>query len=286
MTQAEDIDDVRQAAVLLEQGIFGLIALGALNTPTAADDVIAALHAAHIALDAPTVDAQHLADARDAVIRGERAFELLIGAKGWRWRMLNVHQLPLFLYHVGFVLLFLAIGTSCIKPSAGCYLPRTILDQIPLVVLAAGGLGAELRALSFLWQQTGDRTYRRRFLLGQLAAPFVGVLLGLVTYLLTKAGLLVVGGNAGPESARAPNASVTPGELAICFFVGFKWEWALQRIQSIFATTSASGNSTGNSGAAQEKQDEQKKGDERTDDQKQGQHKDEPNKDEPRPDGA
>jgi hypothetical protein len=242
MSLDDDIADVRQAANLLEQGIFGMIGLGAINAPTEGDDIIKALNEAYAALDAASTDGVQLSIARAAVIRGERALELLLQAKSSGWRAAHIHQAWLFVYHIAFLAIFIGIGTSCTFSANWCVLPNAILDKhVPLVVLAMGGLGAQLRALWFLWEQTGNRTFRRRFLLGHLAAPFTGVLLGIVTYLLAKAGLLVIGG------AATADASVTAGELALCFFVGFKWEWALDRIQHIFENAGKSGNG-GNGG--------------------------------------
>jgi hypothetical protein len=123
------------------------------------------------------------------------------------------------------------------------------------VVLAMGGLGAGLRALWFLGQQIAERIYRRRFLLWHLVAPFTGVLLGIVTYLLVKAGLLVVGG-------VTEKGDITAGELALCFFVGFKWDWALDRIQRVFGSGGTSADGGGlqdDSEQENQKNDDQKK---------------------------
>lgn len=229
MSITEEIEDVRHAANLLEQGIYGMIGLGVVKTATDADAAIAELKNAYTALDAPTVGAADLAAAREAVLKGERALELAIQLRGWWWRLWNVHQVGLFVYHLVFFAVLLAVGTACFIKPTWCVLPDTILGcHVPLVVLAMGGLGAELRALWFLWQQIGERLYRRRFLLGHLVAPFTGALLGIVTYLVAKAGLLIIGGT--PAAA----GGVTASELALCFFAGFKWEWAVQRIQRIF----------------------------------------------------
>jgi hypothetical protein len=236
MASDEIVAGLRKQADRLEQGIRGLVGLGVM---TAADiDAVADLTIAHDILDADKVDVGRLPNARAAIIRGEKMLELLISGKSVGWRLLHVHQVPLFAYHLVFVAIFIAIGTSCATQASWCVVPNAVLGgHIPVVVLAMGGLGAQLRAISFLWQQVGRRLYFRRFLLGQLAAPFMGMLLGIITYLLAKAGLFVVGGKASADA----NDTASVGELALSFFVGFKWEWALKRIEQIFEKTEKPG---------------------------------------------
>jgi hypothetical protein len=224
---------LRSQADRLEQGIRGLIGLG-VDVGAKAADAITDLKTAHAILDTEPVDVAKLPDARVALIHGEELLEQVISSNRLWWRFLHIHQVPLFLYHVTFVGFFIALGTLCTTGSSWCIVPNTILDgHIPVVVLAMGGLGAQLRAISYLWQQVGRRLYFRRFFLGQLAAPFTGVLLGLVTYLLAKAGLFLIGGKGSADA----NTAATVGELALSFFVGFKWEWALKRIEQIFEKT-------------------------------------------------
>jgi hypothetical protein len=127
MSLADEISDVREAADLLEQGIFGMIGLGALNAATEGEEAITALRTAYVSLDAPMVNAKQIADAREAVLRGERALELLIQKRGTWWRISNIHQVPLFAYHIVFLFIFLAIGTACVFGGRWC-LPSAILD--------------------------------------------------------------------------------------------------------------------------------------------------------------
>jgi hypothetical protein len=56
----------------------------------------------------------------------------------------------------------------------------------------------------------------------------------MLTYLLAKAGLFAISGGSPATDSKAAY-----GELALCFFVGFRWEWALERIGSIFVKTDA-----------------------------------------------
>ena len=232
MTLDDDVAAVRNDADILAQGILGLIGLGVLQAAHDDNDAINFLGEAyrHLATTPPT--AESLAAARIAIIKGEGALELLVTQRGRRWRAWHVHQTGLFLYHIGWLLILLALGTSCVTRSRWCVVPDTILEGlVPVVALVAGGLGAELRGLWFLWKQTSRRLYRRRFLLGHLVAPFTGALLGLITYLLAKGGLLALGATSPTQ------AQVRVGELALCFFAGFKWEWAIQRMQQIFETS-------------------------------------------------
>jgi hypothetical protein len=225
-----ELQDLRDSADELEQGIIAFIALGGPKSDAAAHSAIKELHKAHVA-----IDGKRAADARDAILHGQSALEWLIDERGWWWRLVNIHQLPLFGYHIAFFFILIAISTTCTNCSRLCVVPGRLLDgMVPLPALVAAGLGAELRGIWFLWNQTSRRIYHRRFLLSQLAAPFTGVLLGMLTYLLAKAGLFVIGGQT-PNNIGGETATV--GELALCFFVGFKWDWALQRIQGLFDKT-------------------------------------------------
>ena len=226
MSEEADLQDAIAGADDLEQGILGFIAMGGVETDGAAQPAINQLNAARNA-----IGEKKIVDARAAVLQGQSTLEFLIAQKRLIWRLVNVHQLPLFAYHGALVLAFIAIGTTCVDCDRYGVIPNAILGKIvPVTAIVAGGLGAELRGIWFLWNQVSTRIYHRRFLLSQLAAPLTGVLLGLVTYLLAKAGLFVVGG----ESIKDTTAAASVGELALCFFVGFKWEWALDRIRSIF----------------------------------------------------
>ncbi|HYN82268.1 MAG TPA: hypothetical protein VES88_12255 [Gemmatimonadaceae bacterium] len=227
MINNEELAALSDGADELEQGIRGVIALGGAKKGADVERAITELHNAHLA-----IEGNRAADAREATLRGQFVLESLVDERGFLWRLVNVHQVPLFLYHVAFFLAFIAAGITCTECTRFAIIPRAVLgDTVPMLALLAGGLGAELRGIWFLWHQTSERLYHRRFLLAQLAAPFTGVLLGMLTFLLIKAGLLVI---ATPSTASADLAKVTVGELAICFFVGFKWEWALKRIEAAF----------------------------------------------------
>jgi hypothetical protein len=226
MIDKEELADLKSGADDLEQGLIGLIALGGMQSDDGARYAIEQLHQAHVA-----IDGNRPADARDALLRGQSALECLIDQRGVYWRIVNVHQLPLFAYHVTLFFALIVAGITCTDCSRFAVVPRAVLgDTVPTVAVFAGGLGAELRAIWFLWQQTSTRIYHRRFLLSQLAAPFTGVLLGMLTYLVIKAGLLVI----AAQGTSVDVSRATVGELAICFFVGFKWEWGLERIKSAF----------------------------------------------------
>ncbi len=236
MSDEADLQEAIAGADDLEQGILGFIALGGVAADGEAQSAISQLNAARKAISEKKV-----IDARAAVLEGLGKLEFLIAQKRLMWRLVNVHQLPLFAYHGALVLAFIAIGTTCLDCERYGVIPNAVLDKVvPVTAIVAGGLGAELRGIWFLWNQVSTRIYHRRFLLSQLAAPLTGVLLGLVTYLLAKAGLFVVGG----ESIKDTTAAASVGELALCFFVGFKWEWALDRIRSIFEAKSGSSSPT------------------------------------------
>lgn len=223
-------EDLVNGADELEQGLLALIALGGAqpdNAAPAIDQLIRARAA---------IDAKDLSIARDAILRGQAILEHVVDQRGWWWRLVNIHQLPLFLYHVIIFVALIAAGTTCRDCSRFGVVPDSFLGEfVPTTALVAGGLGAVLRAVWFLWNQVSRRIYHRRFLLSQLAAPLTGILLGLLTYLLAKAGIFVLAGQA-TGTIRTPTTSVA--ELALCFFVGFKWEWALDRIQRLFEARS------------------------------------------------
>src|ERR1044072_4042801 len=128
-----------------------------------------------------------VADALEAATAGELLLNRLLFARGWLWRGGFVYQLPLFVYHTLFLLTFLNIATgwiSAISPNLWESIP------VPVAVVIAGGLGAVLRGLWFLWLKVSRRQFRIHFILAQLSAPWIGMLLGIFAFLLLKAGYL------------------------------------------------------------------------------------------------
>jgi len=166
--------------------------------------------------------------------RGELALNKILFLKGRLWRCVFLHQLPLFTYHILFMLILLNIATGWLGFVAQQF---SLSAPIPVAVLVAGGLGAILRGLWFLWFKVSRRQFRLQFTLAQLAAPWVGMLLGVFAFLLIKAGILLM------EGSGHRDGKTSVFELAICFFAGYKWESLLDWVESVKLRSSSSANS-------------------------------------------
>ena len=85
-----------------------------------------------------------------------------------------------------------------------------------------GLLGAGLRALYWLQFQLGKGQLRPRLMVVFAVAPFIGALLGVVSFLIVVVGFKLGGTGAGAK----------PDALAISLFAafsGYNWEWALEK---------------------------------------------------------
>ena len=172
-----------------------------------------------------------LVEALDMTTRGELMLNQVLFSRGRLWRCIFLHQLPLFAYHLLFLLVLLNIATGWLR-----FFSSQLWSSVPVPVgvAVAGGLGAVLRGLWFLWLKVSRREFRIHFALAQLAAPWIGILLGIFAFLLLKAGLLLV------EGAKPSSSGASAFELAVCFFAGYRWERLLEWVDSIKLRTEGS----------------------------------------------
>ena len=141
--------------------------------------------------------------------------------KSWRWRVWHLHALPLFLYHiaciVGVILLWKPLSSSN-------------LFLVPISSFLLGVLGSELRGIYWLQVQVSKRIFRPTSVLAHIASPFIGALLALIAYLLTKLGVFAL--LAAEKAAPQTQEDLVP--LTVAFLSGFKWEWVLMKLQQLF----------------------------------------------------
>jgi hypothetical protein len=165
------------------------------------------------------VDQKSLARAAEELVRGELIFQSEICRRSRSWRLIRVHQAPIFVFY----LIFLSIlAVLALSPARQFF---SSLWGVPAPVLALGMLGAILRGLYWLQYQVSRRIFRAPFVMAHFAAPWIGLLLAVAAYLLTKSGLFVL------QSSSASNDLII---RAVAFFAGFNWTWFLTRLSRAF----------------------------------------------------
>lgn len=144
-----------------------------------------------------------------------------VRSKSWWWRIWHLHALPLFLYHiaciVGVILLWKPLSSSN-------------LFLAPTSSFLLGVLGSELRGIYWLQVQVAKRIFRPTNVLAHIASPFIGALLALIAYLLTKLGVFAL--LAAEKAAPQTQEDLVP--LTVAFLSGFKWEWVLKKLEQLF----------------------------------------------------
>lgn len=188
------------------------------------DDIDQLVEALYEARNQISLDA--LAGAASSLTRGEHLLHRVLYKEGkfW-WRLGHVHQVPLFVYYVVSLLCILNIGSGYWA---------FIADEIwsmPTAALGVGALGAILRGLWWLYRNVARRKFRMSFLLAHLAAPWIGALFGLFTYLLLLAGVVSL---EGAEQADLQGGVL---HLALAFLAGYSWEWVLDRVDRLRGKT-------------------------------------------------
>lgn len=162
--------------------------------------------------------------AASELTRGEHLFHRqLYEEKGFGWRLLHLHQIHVLLYYLVVTICLLNIGTGYWD------FVGTEVYELPMAALVLGALGAVLRGLWWLYRHVSKRTFRVSFILPHLAAPWIGALFGLFTYLLLLAGVVSLEGPQG--SGGGIDQAALP--LALAFLAGFSWEWMLERVDRL-----------------------------------------------------
>lgn len=142
------------------------------------------------------VEQKHLPQAAAELSRGELLLHQAIYRRSRLWRSIRIHQIPLFLYYFACLAVLAAVALS----PARRHMPS--LWGVPPFVLGLGVLGAVLRGLYWLQLQVSRQRFRTPFILAHLAAPWLGLVLGLGSYLLVKGGLLTIEATSGKPATK------------------------------------------------------------------------------------
>lgn len=169
---------------------------------------------------------------RDLAQAEQTLHHALYRTKTWWWRQRHCHQSHLLLYYLLVLSVLVGAGTGFLDWALG-FIGFQVADSIwsvPTAMFGLGVLGAVLRGLFYLQEKVSRRRHRRSFLTAHLAAPWIGGLFGIFTYLLLAAGVLALEGTATTPSV----VERSPLTLALVFFAGFKWEWLLERLKRLW----------------------------------------------------
>src|SRR3982750_4300294 len=161
------------------------------------------------------VDQKNITRAAEELTKGELIFQREICRRSLIWRLIRVYQSHIFVYYMVCLATLAVLALSPIRQYF------TSLWGVPTPVLALGMLGALLRGLYWLQFQVSRRIFRAPFVMAHFAAPWVGLLLAIAAYLLTKGGLLVLQASSGSNDLLV---------RAVAFFAGFNWTWFLNRL--------------------------------------------------------
>lgn len=204
--EAEDLQDT--VRVLSEAGLFR-------NTEIEVrEHVLEQLHVAR-----QNLSSGGIVDARNALLRVATRLDESVHNRSWFWRLIFIHRAGLFLYLVMCLVMLLNIGSGYL------YWIASDFWGVPAAALGLGAAGAILRSLYWLQRKVASREFRFQFALAHMAAPFIGALLGVFTWILLQAGLLMI------QSGGIATIDKKTGPYALCFLAGFSWEWLLDWVQ-------------------------------------------------------
>jgi len=209
--RAEEIEDAFR--VLAEQGLFNTG-----DEPKRVMDLLTASRKATVKEDWP--------EALDLATQAELLLDEVLRTRSRWWRATRLHQIPLFAYHAG-VLTLLLLAPSIVNDRANLLGWKPL--GVPSSAAVAGGVGSVLRGLWWLWMKVSQREYRTHFLLAHLATPLIGIVLGIVAYLLVRSGVQLAG--EGPIA----DGQMTEPVILVALFAGYNWEWALEKLEKRFA---------------------------------------------------
>ena len=143
---------------------------------------------------------------------------------GLKWRMVHIWGVLPFSYFMFFVLISIYVTFQYTAEILEIY----ILD-VPLAAVIYAFMGGLLRGLWWLIKKVESKRFRPQFTIPYFAGPWIAALLGVLVWLLVKAGLIFLGGG---ESDPRPLAV-----YSLVFIGGFSWEWVIAMIDKVKANT-------------------------------------------------
>jgi hypothetical protein len=137
---------------------------------------------------------------------------------GWRFKYLFGGPVLIYLFAVlSLSLSFLIVFRSVTSTYEFLY--------VPLYAYVWGLIGGILQGFWYLWQHVSDRKLRKVWIPWYLLLPFMGAMLGAVTYLLIFAGFVATTGGAQITSQYFP--------MLLCALAGFSTEWVVETLDKI-----------------------------------------------------
>ena len=182
-----------------------------------ADDVAACIRSAR-----DFAQQNQMSRAQEALLSAICKMHQAVAARGRFWSLIYIHAVPIWAYHISVVAIVMGVGIYFDI----LLVPTQDMDPSWRIVASMGAygiLGGEVRGLYWLFQKLQGRSFRVQFVIPHLGAPWLAFVLGVLSYLLLKAGVGVFSGAGGSESEYYPYA--TAAALA-----GFSWEWFLKQL--------------------------------------------------------
>lgn len=162
----------------------------------------------------------------------ESLFYHAINSTSLSWRLKNIHALHLFPYVpavIGAIIIFYLSGLP-LAFTTGHFLGYETPLNISIAAVNAvvwGVIGALFQDIWYLWLYVNTREYEVTWQVKFFLAPIVGGIIGGAIYLLIAAGLLVLSADANSDQPRDLVVYI------VCFFAGYKWEWAIKRLEGV-----------------------------------------------------
>ena len=143
------------------------------------------------------------------------------------WRLLNIYAVHVWVYLITFLCLVFIFYYYFLQPNNSFFIfLNTYQTGIDAVVW--GIIGGLLRGLWWLWKNVDKRQYRKTWIIWFISTPFLGGILGAISYFLIFAGLSAL--------SESNNENETPNTflvLAISTLAGFNWEWIVDQLNRI-----------------------------------------------------
>lgn len=136
------------------------------------------------------------------------------------WRVVHIWGIIPFSYYI-----LLALASLEILLFYSPLIKEHFLLDVPLATVFYAFLGGVLRGLWWMLQVVSEKRFRPQFTLPYIAGPWIAALLGMLVWLLFKAGLVLLSENGATPNPLAINALV--------FIGGFSWQWVMDLIDMV-----------------------------------------------------